>query len=124
MNPQRQSLAIRNRNRALRAQSPAMTVHAVTPPAGLLLPPARAVRQLILKHAQRMPPHRLSQARVGDTKRGHSNRGRRNLPMRKSSRARRTPSNRTEPGALIARVVGDMPERKCGICLSVNMKQL
>ena len=54
MNPQRQSLAIRNRNRALRAQSPAMTVHAVTPPAGLLLPPARAVRHLTLKHAQRI----------------------------------------------------------------------
>ena len=124
MNPQRQSLAIRNRNRALRAQSPAMTVHAVTPPAGLLLTPARAVRHLMLKHAQRIPLRRLSKARVADAKRGRSNRGRRSLPMGKSSTAPRTPSNRTEPGALIARVVGDMPERKCGICLSVNMKQL
>src|SRR5438093_5619965 len=112
MNPQRQSLVIRNHSRALHAQSPAMTVHAVTPPADLLLTPAKAVRHLMLKHAQRMPLRRLSQARVADAKRGPSNRGRRNLPMRQSSRARRTPSNRTEPGALIARVVGDMPERK------------
>ena len=116
MNPQRRNLATRNHSRALHAQSPTTTVHAVTPAAGLLLTPARAVRHLILKHAQRMPLRRLSQAQVGDAKRGHSNRGRRNLPMGKSSRAPRTPSNRTEPGALNARVVG--------ICLSVNMKQL
>ena len=119
MNPQRQSLAIRNRNRALRAQSSAMTVHAVTPPADLLLTPAKAVRRLMLKHAQRMPLRRLSQARVADAKRGPSNRGRRNLPMRQSSRARRTPSNHTEPGALRTGSVWDTPGG-----LSVSMKQL